>query len=143
MEAKTKENRKPKRVVYFDTKDCDECEYQNDYFECSDCLESASYELYYAMKKAYSKANKVFVVAHCSNWRGQTGFKVLDLTESILKELISLSEYMRIYREGRKFYAFAASHDVPMGATWELILRCYNGPLNNKELTKKWMKEYN
>ena len=63
----------------------------------------------------------MLIIAHKSNWRGQTGYKVVDLTEDVLFEIARLSEYIKVYREGRKFYAFAASHDVPMGALGSLF----------------------
>lgn len=128
--------------VYFDSKSCMECD-EAEYGDfCRDCVLEGSRRFYKDMLSTYPKANKVLIIAHKSNWRGQTGYKVVDLTEDVLFEIARLSEYIKVYREGRKFYAFAASHDVPMGSTWELIPRCYNGSLSNRELAYEYMKKY-
>lgn len=137
------EPRTPKQKVYFDTGVRDnECDMQNDYTECMRCLDSASYGLYKDMKKVYPKANKVLVVAYSPNYKDQTEYKVIDLTEDILKELLSLSKYIRVYREGRRFYALAASNDTSEDSIWRLVLKSYNGELDNEELAKQWMKDY-
>lgn len=137
------ESRTPKQKVYFDTGVRDnECDMRNDYIECMGCLDSASYSLYEDMKKVYPKANKVLVVAYSPNYKGQTEYKVIDLTEDILKELLNLSKYMRVYREGRRFYALAASNDTSEDSIWRLVLKSYNGELDNEELAKQWMKDY-
>lgn len=106
------------------------------------CLDSASYGLYEDMKKVHPKANKVLVVAYSPNYKGQTEYKVIDLTEDILKELLSLSKYMRVYREGRRFYALVTSNDTSEDSIWRLVLKSYNGELDNEELAKQWMKDY-
>ena len=133
---------KKRDKVYFDSGSCAECGDAMYGDLCHDCVLEGSYRLYKDMLSTYSKANKVLIIAHRSNWRRQTGYKVVDLKEDVLLEIVELSEYIKVYREGRKFYAFAASHDVPMGSTWELIPRCYNGSMGNRELAYEYMKKY-
>lgn len=128
--------------VYFDCERCLECSEAEYGDSCRDCVLEGSNSFYKDIISTYPKANKILIIAHGSNWRGQTGYKVVDLKEDVLLEMAGLSECIKVYREGRKFYAFAASHDVPMGSTWELLPRRYNGRLNNRELAYEYMKKY-
>ena len=127
--------------VYLDENSCMGCDNLNDFGVCTNCLNSTCDVYHTEFRRIAPRADKVVIVARNTNWKGDTGYLVVDFNYNVMKNILEKTDNFtkRFYKEGKRMYIQAFSHDVPTGGIWTLYPMVSKGR-SNTDLIKSAIK---
>ena len=95
-----------------------------DYYDYEEVDIQADMREYFVDEVRAALGNRKFplhLIAHNSNWRGQTGTaKVQDVEDMVQKCFSFDNNWLQLHKVGNKFYFTTANHDCPTGFTIDL-----------------------